>query len=96
MHGQVYFYEMAILVLSLLCMDKFISIKWQFWHYHCYAWISLFLLNGYFGIIIVMHGQVYFYEMAILVLSLLCMDKFISIKWQFWHYHCYAWTSLFL
>ena len=40
-----------------------------------------------------MHGQVYFYEMATLVLSLLCMDKFISMKWRFWHYHCYAWTS---
>ena len=25
MHGQVYFYEMAILALSLLCMDKFIN-----------------------------------------------------------------------
>ena len=48
------------------------------------------------GIIIVMHGQVYFYEKVILVLSLLCMDKFISMKWLFWYYHCYAWTSLFL
>ena len=30
MNGQVYFNEMAILALSLLCMDKFISMNGDF------------------------------------------------------------------
>ena len=43
MHGQVYFYEKVILVLSLLCMDKFISMKWLFYFYEM-AILALSLL----------------------------------------------------